>query len=487
MGNLANLATSTVATAPSPATSGTSLVVAAGEGARFPATPFYAIAHPDGVLPTIATAEIVQVTAVATDTLTIVRAQLGTAAKSVVANWRISNPVLKQDFDDKQAASAELTALAAIAPSNDDIIQRKAGAWTNRTPAQVKTDLALTKTDVSLANVTNDAQIKSADFPSSSVDSEIALFSSTTGKVLKRDSTTGMLKASSGVLAAASAGTDYVSPTGAETITNKTFDSTSPTAFFQPGFVMPHAGRTAPSGWLLCDGSAVSRSTYASLFGVLCESVGTFTVTIATPGVFTLTAHGLQTGSQVYLTTTGALPTGLTANTLYYAVKIDANTFNLATSRANAYAGTNIATSGTQSGTHTLRWCPFGLGDGSTTFNVPDYRGRALVGHDYIGGTAASRLTAADTTNGVYGNFGATGGSQSHILLTAEMPAHSHPRGARHWAGNSSGSGGRISAVNVGGTGVTTDSSSGVTDPTGGDGAHNNVQPSLLTNVVIKT
>lgn len=51
--------------------------------------------------------------------------------------------------------------------------------------------------------------------PASSVDSEIALFSSTTGKVIKRASTTGIVKATSGVISAASAGTDYVAPGGA--------------------------------------------------------------------------------------------------------------------------------------------------------------------------------------------------------------------------------------------------------------------------------
>lgn len=51
-----------------------------------------------------------------------------------------------------QPVDADLTALAAIAPANDDVVQRKAGAWTNRTMAQVKTDLALTKSDVGLGN-----------------------------------------------------------------------------------------------------------------------------------------------------------------------------------------------------------------------------------------------------------------------------------------------------------------------------------------------
>lgn len=53
------------------------------------------------------------------------------------------------------ALDADLEAIAALTPANDDLIQRKAGAWTNRTPTQVKTDLAVTKADVGLANVDN--------------------------------------------------------------------------------------------------------------------------------------------------------------------------------------------------------------------------------------------------------------------------------------------------------------------------------------------
>lgn len=77
-----------------------------------------------------------------------------------------------------------------------------------------------------------------------------------------------------------------------------------------------------------------------------------FTVTIASPGVFTCTAHGLQIGSTVRFTTTGALPTGLTAGVTYYviATAFDANTFEVAATPA----GTAINTSGTQSGAHSL-------------------------------------------------------------------------------------------------------------------------------------
>jgi hypothetical protein len=61
--------------------------------------------------------------------------------------------------------------------------------------------------------------------PASSVDGEIALFDLTTGKVIKRASTTGLLKATSGVLAAATAGTDYVTGSSSNAFTNKTFDA----------------------------------------------------------------------------------------------------------------------------------------------------------------------------------------------------------------------------------------------------------------------
>jgi hypothetical protein len=55
----------------------------------------------------------------------------------------------------KQALNTNLTTISGLAPSDNDILQRKAGAWTNRTPTQVKTDLTLTKSDVGLANVDN--------------------------------------------------------------------------------------------------------------------------------------------------------------------------------------------------------------------------------------------------------------------------------------------------------------------------------------------
>lgn len=79
----------------------------------------------------------------------------------------------------------------------------------------------------------------------------------------------------------------------------------------------------------------------------------TVTMTIATPCVVTWTAHGLFSGQEIQFTTTGALPTGLLVSTSYWINVVDTNTFNVASTFANLQAGTYIATSGTQSGTHT--------------------------------------------------------------------------------------------------------------------------------------
>jgi hypothetical protein len=79
----------------------------------------------------------------------------------------------------------------------------------------------------------------------------------------------------------------------------------------------------------------------------------TVTITIATPGVVTWSSHGLSTGTPVIFSTTGALPTGITAGTTYYVIAVDTNTFRIATSLANALAGTAVNTSGSQSGTQT--------------------------------------------------------------------------------------------------------------------------------------
>jgi microcystin-dependent protein len=158
------------------------------------------------------------------------------------------------------------------------------------------------------------------------------------------------------------------------------------------GTVLPYAGASAPSGYLLSFGQAISRSTYAALF-------------------------------------------------------------------------TAISTT-------------YGAGDGSSTFNVPDLRGRAVAGQDDMGGTSADRLTSP--ING--DTLGAAGGSESHQLTIAEMPAHNHPRA--NSTSDDYGAGGLNGYVGGDQSSPTVDLSAA---SQGGDAAHNNVQPTIILNYIIKT
>lgn len=119
-------------------------------------------------------------------------------------------------------------------------------------------------------------------------------------------------------------------------------------------------------------GTAIVGTGYnATQVAGLLPSTATVTISNASPGVITWTAHGLTANAPIWFCTSGALPTGLTAcvpgsgsmsantylsnPTLYYVVgsSITANTFTVATSIANAKAGTAVNTSSAGSGTHT--------------------------------------------------------------------------------------------------------------------------------------
>jgi microcystin-dependent protein len=227
------------------------------------------------------------------------------------------------------------------------------------------------------------------------------------------------------------------------------------------GDIVPSAARTR-TGCILCNGTAVSRNTYSTLFTTIVPTIGTATITLATPAVVTSTAHGLIADDTVYFTTSGALPTGLSINTLYFVIAagLTANAFELSATSG----GAAINTSGSQSGVQTLTYCPFGLGDGTTTFNVPNIPGRAP-----IGAGAGSGLTARA--------LGRVVGEETHALTAAENGPHTHDVA---FAG-ASGSGPRI-----GGTATANDSTATTTSSGSGTG-HNTMQPSIALNWFIKT
>jgi len=118
----------------------------------------------------------------------------------------------------------------------------------------------------------------------------------------------------------------------------------------------------------------------------------------------------------------------------------------------------------------------YGVGDGATTFALPDLRGRAVAGKDDMGGTSANRLT--DQSGGVNGDtLGDSGGLETHTLTTAQLAAHRHGVTGDGGGGSSGGpayfSGSGTSPANSGSE--------------GSDNAHNNVQPTFILNYIIKT
>ena len=203
----------------------------------------------------------------------------------------------------------------------------------------------------------------------------------------------------------------------------------SPDASFVSGMVMPFAGTSAPTGWLLAYGQAVSRSTYSSLFAAISTT--------------------------------------------------------------------------------------YGNGDGSSTFNLPDLRGRVAAGKDNMGGSAASRITSSQSNSddAITGaTLGDTGGDEVQDLQETHLPAHTHAvNSVTVYAQSLSGSGALVNASGpdlaqgsgfsghsqVATTGVTiTNGNNGqVTSAshtaslanTGSGTAVNNIQPTIILNYIIKT
>lgn len=156
--------------------------------------------------------------------------------------------------------------------------------------------------------------------------------------------------------------------------------------------------------------------------------------------------------------------------------------------------------------TYSRLWVALGspnTGNGTTTFTMPDLRGRTLFGKDDMGGSAASRLTtAAGNLDGA--TLGAAGGSQSVTLDTTMIPSHPHTSPALTDPGHihavSTGTlytqGGNQAGLSFGGgiyfspatvstatTGITLAANTG---NTGGGAAHFNIPPALVCNWIMK-
>jgi microcystin-dependent protein len=120
-----------------------------------------------------------------------------------------------------------------------------------------------------------------------------------------------------------------------------------------------------------------------------------------------------------------------------------------------------------------------GVGDGSTTFNLPDLRGRVAAGKGNMGGTESGRLNTY-----VASTLGAAGGAQSHALALTELPSHSHSgTGGFSFAMANSGTAFGYTQPTVTSTFI---GYTATTGPAGSSSAHTNVQPTMALNYVIR-
>lgn len=265
-------------------------------------------------------------------------------------------------------------------------------------------------------------------------------------------------------------------------------------------------GLIAPAGWLFCAGQAVSRLTYPDLLSALAPAlIGTITGGSATITSVNTDLRGL--GAEGAALEGPGIPSGATI------VSVTATTVVMSATATSSNTGVQF------------RAFPWGRGDGSTTFNLPDMRDCVGVGRGNMGGTVANRVltTGAGAPNLNTAVLGALGGVDRHTLTEAQLAAHDHgvtdaghdhgvtdpehahalviPNSAyaQTTAGSVQGAmgTGTTGTMEVGGatimataaTGVTVDeATTGLTvDNAGGGEAHPNVQPSRVVNMIIFT
>ena len=168
---------------------------------------------------------------------------------------------------------------------------------------------------------------------------------------------------------------------------------TSPSTWTSIGLTQTTGLQTYMTTWgalnkaYICNGTDKMAFWNGRVFSATC------TITIASPGVITSNGHGFVAGDAVQFTTTGALPTGITAGTTYYVIAagLTANAFEISTTRF----GSVVNTSGSQSGVHTVANVAgqITIADGIPSFALT-YQDRLLT---IIGGNLTWSASFSDT------------------------------------------------------------------------------------------
>lgn len=253
------------------------------------------------------------------------------------------------------------------------------------------------------------------------------------------------------------------------------------------GDIKATAALSLPSGWLWCDGSAVNRATYAALLAAISVS---YTGNL-TNGNATITSIADTSKMRAGYPVSG---TGIQAGSVILSVVLNTSV-TLDKTCTSSVTGSPFV------------MAPWGIGDGSTTFNVPDYRGKIILGVDDMGGSEANNVTLAGS--GIAGNaMGGQGGAQSVTLNTTQIPSHTHTltsntETALHthqglsatltgfYATSVTATPNTVPGYTFGATATGTESAlhqhSATSDATGGGTSHTNMPPIGICNIVIKT
>ena len=238
--------------------------------------------------------------------------------------------------------------------------------------------------------------------------------------------------------------------------------------------------------FVACNGTSIYRIDTPT--SVASFTANTLTATTITADTLTATSITTSILDVTQIQGGGATFTGIVSATEYYGG--GSNITGISTIPSGAifpYGGTTEPSNylfcygqdvnrTTYSDLFTAIGTTYGVGDGATTFALPDLRGRVVAGKDDMGGTSANRLT--DQSGGVNGDIlGDSGGLETHTLTTAQLAAHTH------------GVTGPIAGGSAGGPGYFSGSGTSpvLSGSSGSDNAHNNVQPTFILNYIIKT